>query len=99
MAAVEKSTYSQRNTTKATALKWGFKWLEIVEEEKRNGQVFVKTMRCRLCAKHEPSISKKQNFNKAWCFGTDNVKKVTRLNQNVATSGPIQNVLFNFFCC
>lgn len=43
MAAVEKSP-SQRNATKGTVLKWDFNWLEIVEKEKRNGQVFVKTI-------------------------------------------------------
>jgi hypothetical protein len=65
-----------RKIKKSTLLKWGFEnWLEIVDSERRKGEVFVTSVRCKLCAKHEKKLTSLQNFNYCWCRGTTNVKR------------------------
>jgi len=69
---------SVRNTKKSTLLGWGFgDWLEIVESETRNGKVYVNSVRCSICMKHEKNLTSQRNFNTAWCRSTTNVKKDT----------------------
>ena len=69
---------SDRTTKKSTLIGWKCgDWIEIVESERKSGTIFITSMRCKICRKHEKKLMTLRNFNAAWCRdrGTTNVKK------------------------
>ena len=52
-------------------------WIEIVESERKSSTIFVISIRCKICRKHQKKQMTLRNFNAAWCRdrGTTSVKK------------------------
>ena len=72
---MSKSSATTRNIKKSTVLKWKVgNWLEIVDSNRHKGEVWVTSVRCKLCAKYEKKLTNTRNFNFSWCRGTTNVK-------------------------
>ena len=69
---------ADRKTKKSTLLSWKCgDWIEIVESERKSGTIFVTSIQCKICMKHQKKLMTLRNFNAAWCRdrGTTNVKK------------------------
>ena len=68
---------SDRMTKKSTLLSWKCgDWIEI-ESERKSSTIFVTSIRCKICRKHQKKLTILRNFNAAWCRdqGTTNVKR------------------------
>ena len=48
--------------------------LEIVDSTRHKGEVWVTSVRCKLCEKYEKKLAGMRNFNFSCCRGTTNVK-------------------------
>jgi len=58
---------SDQKTKKSTILSWMCgDWIEIVESERKSGTIFVTSIRCKICRKHQKKLTTLRNFNEAW---------------------------------
>ena len=56
---------SDRKTKKSTLLSWRCgDWIEIVESERKSGTIFVTSIQCKICMKHQKKLMTLRNWGK-----------------------------------
>ena len=57
-----------RKTKKFILLSWKCgDWIGIIESERKSGTIFVISIRCKICRKHQKKLMTLRKFNAAWC--------------------------------